>query len=144
MTYRLLRATGAGLTGRSYSAYKSFMRCRNMKAVPILRRSDPVVLIWSLSAMLMVGTALLPMPPASAAEEKENRATSPETKKDDGMRVKDLPKPIPDAMDAIQKFGNRVGEEITKGASAAAGAVNKALKGNKNKKDTEPDSKERP
>lgn len=115
-----------------------------MKAVPILRRSDPVVLIWSLSAMLMVGTALLPMPPASAAEEKEHRATSSETKKDDGMRVKDLPKPIPDAMDAIQKFGNRVGEEITKGASAAAGAVNKALKGSKNKKDTEPPSKERP
>ena len=47
------------------------MRCRDMTAVPILRRTDPGVVIWSLSAMLMVGTTLLPIPPASAAEEKE-------------------------------------------------------------------------
>ena len=47
------------------------------------------------------------------------------------MRVDDLPKPIPQAMDKVKEVGNEVGKGISKAASAAADAVNKAAKGEK-------------
>lgn len=53
--------------------------------------------------------------------------------KEGGVRVEDLPKPIPDVMEGIKRAGNAVGKEISKGASAGAGAVKKALQGDKKK-----------
>lgn len=47
------------------------------------------------------------------------------------MRVDDLPKPIPQAMDKVKEVGNEVGKGISKAASTAAGAMNKAVKGEK-------------
>jgi hypothetical protein len=55
-------------------------------------------------------------------------------KKSGGVRVDDLPKPIPQAMEQLKRIGNTVGDEISKAASKTAGAVNKAIKGNKNDK----------
>ncbi|HJU04421.1 MAG TPA: hypothetical protein VJ692_04660 [Nitrospiraceae bacterium] len=54
-------------------------------------------------------------------------------KKDGSLRVKDLPKPIPEAMNKIQQVGNEVGKGISKAAGEGAEAVKKALKGNKAK-----------
>jgi hypothetical protein len=54
-------------------------------------------------------------------------------KKDGSLRVKDLPKPIPEAMEKIKEIGNEVGKGITKAAGEGAEAVKKTLKGNKGK-----------
>ncbi|MGH7230422.1 MAG: hypothetical protein ACREJU_03580 [Nitrospiraceae bacterium] len=54
-------------------------------------------------------------------------------KKDGSLKVKDLPKPIPQAMDKIKEVGDEVGKGITKAAAEAAAAVNKAIKGSKAK-----------
>jgi hypothetical protein len=47
------------------------------------------------------------------------------------VRVDDLPKPIPQVMDKVKEVGNEVGKGISKAASTAAGAMNKAVKGEK-------------
>jgi hypothetical protein len=47
--------------------------------------------------------------------------------------VKDLPTPIPEAMEKIKEIGNEVGKGITKAAGEGAEAVKKTLKGNKGK-----------
>jgi hypothetical protein len=47
------------------------------------------------------------------------------------MRVDDLPNPIPQVMDKVKEVGNEVGKGISKAASTTAGAVNKAVKGEK-------------
>ena len=47
------------------------------------------------------------------------------------MRVDDLPKPIPHVMDKVKEVGDEVGKGISKAASTTAGAVNKAVKGEK-------------
>lgn len=47
------------------------------------------------------------------------------------VRVDDLPKPIPQVMEKVKKVGNEVGKGISQAASTTAGAVNKAVKGDK-------------
>ena len=54
-------------------------------------------------------------------------------KKDGSLRVKDLPKPIPQAMEKIKEVGDEVGKGISKAAAEGAAAVNKAIKGTKSK-----------
>ncbi len=55
------------------------------------------------------------------------------SKKEGGVRVDDLPKPIPDVMEGIKRAGNAVGKEISKGASAGASAAKQTLQGDKKK-----------
>lgn len=52
------------------------------------------------------------------------------------VRVDDLPKPIPHVMDKMKEVGTEVGKGISKAASTTAGAVNKAVKGEKSGKTT--------
>lgn len=59
---------------------------------------------------------------SALAKEKEH-----ETQKD-GVRVDDLPKPIPSFMKTIQGIGNRVGKEISKATSKGAKAVKETMK----------------
>jgi hypothetical protein len=47
------------------------------------------------------------------------------------LKVEDLPQPIPHALDALQRIGNNVGEEISKATSKAAEVVNKAIREDK-------------
>lgn len=47
------------------------------------------------------------------------------------VRIDDLPKPIPQAMDKVKEVGNEVGKGLSKAASTTADAVNKAVKGEK-------------
>lgn len=54
-------------------------------------------------------------------------------KKSKPLRVEDLPKPIPQAMDQLKRIGNDVGNEISKATSKTAEAVKKAMKENKDK-----------
>ena len=51
------------------------------------------------------------------------------------LRVEDLPKPIPEAMDALKRGGNAVGEAISKGSAEAARGVKKALDTDKSEKE---------
>ena len=54
-------------------------------------------------------------------------------RKEDGLRVKDLPKPIPQAMDKIKEVGDEAGKGISKAVNAGVDAVNKVMKGNKDR-----------
>ncbi|WP_447978533.1 hypothetical protein [Candidatus Nitrospira bockiana] len=71
--------------------------------------------LWALAVVFLLATA------AHAEEEKSGLS----------LRVDDLPKPIPQAMEKIKQVGNEAGKGISKAASEAAGAVNKAVKGQK-------------
>jgi ABC-type Na+ efflux pump permease subunit len=75
-----------------------------------------------IAALLLVAVSTMP----AVAEETEK-----EKKK--GLRVEDLPKPIPQALDQLQRIGNDVGNELSKAASKTTEAVNKVIKGDKEK-----------
>ena len=51
-----------------------------------------------------------------------------------GVRIDDLPTPIPQALEKIKEVGNEVGKGISKATGAAAEGVNKAIKGQQDKK----------
>lgn len=61
--------------------------------------------------------------------------TADEAEKKKPLKVEDLPKPIPEAMDALKRGGNAVGEAISKGSAEAARGVKKALDANKSEKE---------
>lgn len=69
------------------------------------------------------GLAVLPSVAENSAVAKEKQH---ETQKE-GLRVDDLPKPIPSFMKTIRGVGNRVGKEISKATSKGAKAVKKAV-----------------
>jgi hypothetical protein len=50
-----------------------------------------------------------------------------------GLRVDDLPAPIPLALEKVREVGNEVGKGISKATGVAAEGVNKAIKGNSDK-----------
>lgn len=50
------------------------------------------------------------------------------------LRVDDLPKPIPQAMDKVKEVGNEVGRGISKAAGTTADAVQKTVKGDTSEK----------
>jgi len=71
---------------------------------------------------LVMGIAALGIALAAYADDKK------------GVRIDDLPKPIPQAMEKIKEVGNEVGKGISKATGAAAEGVNKAIKGQQDKK----------
>jgi hypothetical protein len=67
-----------------------------------------------------------------------SQTTEPESSRKDSsaqshvdVKVDDLPQPIPKVMDALQRIGNEVGEEISNATSKAADVVNKAVRADK-------------
>lgn len=84
-----------------------------------------------IAALLTLTTGLLTF--ASAAETEDKPAAKESESKKGSLRVQDLPKPIPQVMDKIKEVGNEVGKGISKAAGEGAKAVNKAVKGNKEK-----------
>lgn len=100
--------------------------------------------LWSKRAVvLVVGLALTCVPVSLATtgyagdESAETQAAEKEQAKDkdDGLRVKDLPGPIPDVLEGIKNIGNAVGKGISKGTAAAAGAIKKTIESNKKDED---------
>lgn len=85
-------------------------------------KAGVIALVLSLSVVLFV--------PSHAAETEKEKATPQEggTKKGHSLRVDDLPKPIPEVMEAIKRVGNEVGKGISKATSAGAEAVKEAVK----------------
>lgn len=61
------------------------------------------------------------------AEENEKKPSEKTQQEGMGLRVDDLPKPIPDIMNSIQRIGNEVGDGISKATSEGAQAIKKAL-----------------
>lgn len=51
-----------------------------------------------------------------------------------GVRIDDLPAPMPQALEKIKEVGNEVGKGISKATGAAGEGVNKAIKGRQDKK----------
>ncbi len=84
---------------------------------------------------LVLSLSVGPFVPSHAAETEGEKTTQQGegTKKGFSLRVDDLPKPIPEAMDAVKRVGDEVGKGISKATSAGAEAVNKAVKGQKEK-----------
>ena len=82
---------------------------------------------------LVLSLSVGPFVPSQAAQVEREKATQQEggTKKGFSLRVDDLPKPIPEVMDAIKRAGNEVGKGISKATSAEAEAVSKAVRGQK-------------
>lgn len=65
---------------------------------------------------------------SEALAEGDEKKPSEKTQKEGlGLRVDDLPKPIPDIMNSIQRIGNEVGDGISKATSEGAKAIKKAL-----------------
>lgn len=79
----------------------------------------------------VVGVAPL-QPDVALAKEKEEKS------KKEGLRVDDLPKPIPAFMKSIQRVGNSVGKAVTRASSEGASAVKKLVT------EDEKDQKEKP
>jgi hypothetical protein len=79
---------------------------------------EPLILI---AVLVLAGVQT-----SSFAAESENKKP---------LRVEDLPKPIPEAMDALKRGGNAVGEAISKGSAEAARGVKKALDSDKSEKE---------
>ncbi len=82
--------------------------------------------------VLLVGLILSPAVSAPAGEGQDKK--SGQKKEQGGLRVDDLPKPIPGFMKALQRAGNSAGKGISKGASEGAQAVKKAISGSKDQK----------
>lgn len=61
------------------------------------------------------------------AEGDEKKPSEKTQQEGMGLRVDDLPKPIPDIMNSIQRIGNEVGDGISKATSEGAQAIKKAL-----------------
>lgn len=84
--------------------------------VPIDRGSR-ITRVASVLVMAVALAGLLGVDGAAAAEEQAPTESSADQKdakkKEDGLAVKDLPKPVPETMDALQRFGNRVGKELS-------------------------------
>ena len=66
------------------------------------------------------------VPDESQATEKNSHKESSEPKHS-GVKIDDLPQPIPKVLDTLKRIGNNVGEEISKAGSKTANAVKKAV-----------------
>jgi hypothetical protein len=77
-------------------------------------------------AFVSIGIALAEDTPSS--EDKQATMKKP-------LRVDDLPKPVSKALKKMKEVGDDVGEAISRGASKAAGATKKALKGDGKEKE---------
>ena len=61
------------------------------------------------------------------AGEDKVKSSENSSKENKGLRVDDLPKPIPDIMDSLKRVGNEVGNGISKAAGEGAKAINKTM-----------------
>ena len=61
------------------------------------------------------------------AEGEEKRPSENTQKENSGLSMDDLPKPIPDIMNSLQRIGNEVGDGISKATSEGAKAIKKTL-----------------
>ena len=87
----------------------------------------------SIALVLSLSVGAFVLSPAAETEREKTTQQEGGTKKGPSLRVDDLPKPIPEVMDAIKRVGDEVGKGISKATSAGAEAVNKAVKGQKEK-----------
>ncbi len=94
------------------------------------RLSSRPAVIWLL---LTLTTEVFTFAPAPVAGAEDKPAARESESKKGSLRVQDLPKPIPQVMDKIKEVGNEVGKGISKAAGEGANAVNKAVKGDKEK-----------
>ncbi len=90
--------------------------------------------VRSLAVVTLLSGSLVLPPAVSAPAGEGHDGKSGQEKKQGGVRVDDLPKPIPDFMKALQRAGNSAGKGISKGASEGAQAVKKVIKGSKDEK----------
>jgi hypothetical protein len=79
-----------------------------------------------LGACLSSGSLIFAQTP-----EPESAPTGNSPPKRIDLKVEDLPQPIPRTLDALQRIGNNVGEEISKATSKAAEVVTKAIREDK-------------
>lgn len=85
--------------------------------------ANKTVLAFAFAMGLGVGVTMPASHAGDPADDNDRAA-----KKEDGLRVEDLPKPVPSFMKTIQGIGNRVGKEISKATSKGAKAVKDAMK----------------
>jgi uncharacterized protein YoxC len=80
-----------------------------------------MLIMWVLSAS--------PLLSQTTKQESSRKDSSTQNQVD--VSVNDLPQPIPNVLDTLQRIGNEVGEEISKATSKAAEVVNKVVRDGK-------------
>mgnify|MGYP007073293239 FL=1 len=79
-------------------------------------------------AVIVMGGVLNAMNVSVIFAEEDPQKPSENTQKEGlGLKVDDLPKPVPDIMKSIQRIGNEVGDGISKATSEGAKAIKKAV-----------------
>ena len=84
-----------------------------------------IMILFIASAVSLFGPGVLYA--ETKADKQDTQKKMESEKKEGGLAIKDLPAPIPNVFDGIQRIGNEIGEGITKATGKTADVLQNAI-----------------
>ncbi len=85
-----------------------------------------IIILYIASAVSLFGPGIV-LYAETKADKQDTQKKVESEKKEGGLAIKDLPAPIPNVFDGIQRIGNEIGEGITKATGKTADVLQNAI-----------------